>query len=253
MHNQLKLKYDFEFDCLEIENFHNSKKIQFYFDFIKKNNNKFKGDIYEFGVFRGKSLLSTALLLKKIKSKKIIYGFDSFEGFPSYHKYDDLKYFSQLYKNKKISKEHYNLVHQSKVIKKIFFKKKISTKNISFSENFSNTSYNELRRKIKILKLDNIILIKGDFKKTVPKFFKKNKKIFAANIDCDLYEGYKTILSHLWQNLENKGIVYLDEYYSLKFPGPRIACDEFFTEKKFKFIKKKYQGSNFERCYIEKL
>ncbi|MDC1248499.1 hypothetical protein N8Z52_04425, partial [Pelagibacteraceae bacterium] len=70
MYKELKLKYDFEFDSLGIENFYRSKKIQFFFDFIKRNNFKLKGDIYEFGVFKGKSLISTALFLKKIKSKK---------------------------------------------------------------------------------------------------------------------------------------------------------------------------------------
>lgn len=252
MYKKLKLKYDFEFDSLGVENFNHSKKIQFYFDFIKQNNLNSRGDVYEFGVFQGRSLLSTALLLKKIKSKKKIYGFDSFEGFPSYHKYDDVKYFSQLFKNKKITKEHYNLINLSILIKKNFYKKKLSADKISSSDNFSNTSYAELKRKIKILELNNIVLIKGDFKKTVPKFFKKKKKIFVANIDCDLYEGYKIILPHLWNNLENKGLVYLDEYYSLKFPGARIACDEFFEGKSYKLIKKKYKGSNFERCYIKK-
>jgi len=253
MHNKLNLKYDFEFNSLGIENFHNSKKIQYYFDFIKKNANKFKGDIYEFGVFRGKSLLSTAILLKKIKSKKKIYGFDSFQGFPSYHKYDNIKYFSYLFKIKKISKKHYDLIILNKIIEKIFHKKKISTQNISSSGNFSYTSYNKLKKKIRLLKLDNVILIKGDFKKTIPKFFKKKRKVFLANVDCDLYEGYKLILPYIWTNLEDKGMVYLDEYYSLKFPGARIACDEFFEDKSFKLIKKKYKGSNFERCYIKKI
>ena len=45
MYKELKLKYDFEFDSLGIENFYRSKKIQFFFDFIKRNNFKLKGDI----------------------------------------------------------------------------------------------------------------------------------------------------------------------------------------------------------------
>lgn len=47
-------------------------------------------------------------------------------------------------------------------------------------------------------------------------------------------------------------MIYLDEYYSLKFPGARIACDEFLQDKSINMIKKKYKGSNFERCYIKK-
>ena len=49
-------------------------------------------------------------------------------------------------------------------------------KSISSSKDFSNSSYSYLKKKIKLLKLDNIQLIKGDFKKTVPNFFKKNLK-----------------------------------------------------------------------------
>ena len=70
MYKKLPLKHDFEFDILQIENFNNSLQFDYYFNFIKKNFNKLKGDIYEFGVYKGKSLISTALLLKKLKSKK---------------------------------------------------------------------------------------------------------------------------------------------------------------------------------------
>ena len=56
-----------------------------------------------------------------------------------------------------------------------------------------------LKSKIKIRNnLNNIRLIKGDFKKTIPKFFNshRNNKIFAANIDCDLYSSYKLHLRY---------------------------------------------------------
>ena len=111
-----------------------------------------------------------------------------------------------------------------------------------------------MQKKIRLLGLKNIILIKGDFKKTIPSFFKKNtkKKDFAANIDCDLYDSYTTVLTHTWPRLNKNGIILLDEYYSLKFPGAKIATDEFLKNKKNNVIKHISKGDDFYRCYIKK-
>ena len=46
-------------------------------------------------------------------------------------------------------------------------------------------------------------------------------------IDADLFQSYATTLPVLWNRLNPGGTVYLDEYYSLKFPGPRIAVNAF--------------------------
>ena len=79
---------------------------------------------------------------------------------------------------------------------------------------FKNTSYEFLQEKIEQLSLDNVTLLKGDFKDTVKKhFFDKNRSIFSANIDCDLYEGYKLCLPIVFESLEIGGIINLDEYY----------------------------------------
>ena len=67
-----------------------------YFNFIKKKIYKIRGDLIEFGVFRGDSIISTALLLKRLGIKKKIYGFDTFEGFlKKKHKNDNPKIFSK--------------------------------------------------------------------------------------------------------------------------------------------------------------
>lgn len=253
---KFKFDNDFEFNLLNIENFYSSPRISNLVKFIKNNKN-LKGDYYEFGVYQGFSLLSIAILFKKLKIKKKVYGFDSFSGFPSYHKKDEYFNFKKLYQNKKISPQHYKKILLFSKIKKFLIKnKKINfhPKNISSSLNFSNNSYKNLKLKIKRLGLDNIELIKGNFEKTLPNFFKKNKKnkILAANIDCDLYQSYKVSLSFVWPKLTKKGMIYLDEYYSLKFPGARIASNEFFKEKKIKPIKIKSTKADFERWYIKK-
>ena len=80
----------------------------------------------------------------------------------------------------------------------------------------------------------------------------KNLKIFSAIIDSDLYDSYRVALPFIWKRLEKKGIIFLDEYYSLKFPGARIACNNFFKEKKVKPKMLKRMPREFERWCVEK-
>ena len=251
-------KNDYEFNLLNIENYNLSPRRIFMKKFIE-NKAKIRGDYYEFGVFQGSSIISIALLFKKFGIKKKLYGFDSFEGFPSYSKKDSFDNFKKLYKAKKITEQHYKSVVNFKKIKEFNqklnnIKSSLEAKNISTSNDFSNNSYSFLQDKIKLLGLKNIVLVKGDFKKTIPSFFKKNKdkKIFAANIDCDLYDSYRIVLSHTWPRVNINGIILLDEYYSLKFPGARIAADDFFKINKIKPFKTKSWDTDFERWYIKK-
>lgn len=243
---------EFIFSTLNIENHSKSSSTKFkiWFDHFRKFHNKLEGDIFEFGVYKGNSLLSMAILMKRLNSKKKIYGFDSFDGFPGYSKYDE---FNQFFTNKKIFDKKFLL--QVKLLESItkLNKKKTSPAEISTSNNFSNTSFTGLKSKIKLFNLDNVELIKGDFSKTVPKFFNSyNNNIFSANIDCDLYLGYKIVLPYTWERLSKKGMIYLDEYYSLKFPGPKIACTEFFKKKKIKSLKTIKSKNQFDRCYLLK-
>ena len=249
---------DFEFNLLKIENYNLNPRMVFLKNFFRKNS-FILGDYFEFGVYQGSSLISVALLFKKLGIKKNVYGFDSFEGFPSYHRYDDFNNFKKLLKKKQITKSHYKDVTNFTKIKNFLAKfsnenNSLNPKSISSSNDFSNNSYLNLKNKIKFLNLNNIKLIKGDFKKTIPNFFKKypGKKIFAANIDCDLYKSYKTVFDYTWNRLSKNGVIYLDEYYSLKFPGARIASDEFFKIKKIKPKKIKTWKTDFERWYIKK-
>ena len=124
----------------------------------------------ETGVFKGSTILALGLFLKKIKSNKKIFGFDSFSGFPSINlKKDDLSLFYYMYKKRIINKNHYNQVKQLISTKKIIYNNKIKSKEISTSQDFSNVDIKLLKKKIKFLGLNNIRLIKGPFKKTLIK------------------------------------------------------------------------------------
>lgn len=77
-------------------------------------------------------------------------------------------------------------------------------------------------------------------------------KIMAAILDCDLYQSYKDAFNYIWPNLEVGGMMHLDEYYSLKFPGARLATDEFIRDKKAKLEMCKQKKGDFERWHLYK-
>ena len=65
-----KIKKNWEFNVLGIDNYKKDGKLSYYYNFIEENINKIQGDLLEVGVFRGKTIISTALLLKELGSKK---------------------------------------------------------------------------------------------------------------------------------------------------------------------------------------
>ena len=217
---------DFVFNSQRVENFNsNSTRLRFWFQHCKENHEKIGGDIFEFGVFRGSSLIAMALLLKKLGSDKIVYGFDSFGGFPAYHNYDDFGTFTSY---PEVFEP--NLVRKHKLMMDLIKSPSHSVKpeNVSSSEEFSDTSEDFVKERIEKLGLDNIRLIVGDFAETVEPFFSSySGEIFSCNLDCDLYGGYTCALENIWEHVSSKTYIHLDEYYSLKFPGARIAVDEF--------------------------
>jgi hypothetical protein len=84
MLNIINTYKEYELDLLGIETPHKQtvSQYRFWYEHIKKNAFKNDGDIFEFGVYKGNSLITAALILKEMNSKKKLYGFDTFEGFP---------------------------------------------------------------------------------------------------------------------------------------------------------------------------
>ncbi len=66
-----QLDYNWEFNVLNIENYRLQNKLTRYFDFIIENHDRLGGDIFEFGVYKGRSLLLVAMLLKELGSDKL--------------------------------------------------------------------------------------------------------------------------------------------------------------------------------------
>ncbi|GAB6095724.1 hypothetical protein JCM14469_19770 [Desulfatiferula olefinivorans] len=251
----LILKDDWEFSVLGIYNYKKPGRFDAIISFIKENHESIPGDIIESGVYKGSSLIALAMLLKEVGSDKKVYGFDSFSGFPPiYHEKDRISEFERLVELGSIDNDHIvavrkNIEYIEKLHSVSIVKKETG---ISSSGSFEETSVELLKKKIEIAELDNIILVEGPFSETM----KKNvmpEKIMAAIIDCDLYQSYLDTFDFVWPRLSVNGMVHLDEYYSLKFPGARIATDEFVSKNNDAKLKKtENKVGDFERWTLLK-
>lgn len=244
-------RYEYLSNIFETDINHlNSSPLRFFYKFIIDNEKKIEGDILDLGVFRGRSLITTAIILKKLKSKKIVYGFDTFSGFPKLSSFDQRRNFKN---NKYFSHSHLKQSNFFWDIKKKLNRINYKVSNISSSGNFSNSSYNYIQNKIKLLELNNIKIIKGDVAKTIPIFFKKKqRKIMACNFDLALYEPYKIAFPLVWQNLNKGGYIHLDEYFSLKFPGPKIAIKDYLKSSTIEVKKNRTRKGEFTRWFVKK-
>ena len=115
----------------------------------------------------------------------------------------------------------------------------------SISSDFSNTQLSYVQGLANKLQLLNVTLIPGVFERSVAKFSVDNPglEVAAGIIDSDLYLGYTSPLAFFQKHLIVGGFVYLDEYFSLKFPGARIACDEF-LERNQDFVLESWNDPN---------
>lgn len=249
----LKLEQDWEFNVLEIYNYKKSGQYHALFDFVRENHDKIVGDIVEAGVFRGSSLVAMGMLLKEIGSDKKVFGFDSFSGFPQiYDSKDDLSTFEILYQNQEISKGHWDAVQRNILWRNSISGGNVHVGNISSSGDFSRTNLELVRSKIDLVGLDNIVLVDGLFSETMQPEASVPESIMAVLVDCDLYASYKQTLSFSWPRLSPGGMMYLDEYYSLKFPGARIATNEFLKSNSGFLKMAEHIPGDFERWYLLK-
>lgn len=244
-------KENWEFNSLGIYNYNRPGPLDLYFNNIRLRALLDPGDLIEAGVFNGRTILATALLLREIGSEKTVYGFDSFSGFPNlYSGFDEIK----LNKIDNDLPPVYEIRQKRLLeIRKFLTNSKIDKDNISSSFNFSDCKKNVIEQKIEFLGLKNVRLVPGLFVDTMRGDFIPDG-IFSAFLDCDLHDSYTTSLNFLWPQLIKGGVLYADEYYSLKFPGARIAVDNFMKDNNFQRIM--YSGDlndEFERNLFIKL
>lgn len=249
----LELQEDWEFNVLGVYNFRQPGPHDALYDFIRENHDRIEGDIVEAGVYRGKSLFGMAMLLKSLGSTKKVYGYDSFSGFPPvYHRKDDLERFDEMAAEGTISAEHLEKVKRNREWRERISTKPQTVKTISTSGDFSDTSKEGVEKMMAFLGLDNIVLVDGAFSETMIPSAAAPEKIMAVLMDCDLYQSYLDTFAFVWPRMSRGAMIYLDEYYSLKFPGARYATHEFLEDKKADLRMAPLKPGDFERWYVLK-
>ncbi len=83
--------------------------------------------------------------------------------------------------------------------------------------------------------LNNVKLIKGWFKNTLPKFT-NSEPIAFLHVDCDLYSSAATAFKHLGNRIQPGSILIFDEFYN--YPSSKDhefkAFQEFLSEKNYR-------------------
>ena len=200
--------------------------LRHWFEFIEHAGH-LQGDFLEFGVYRGRSLIATALLLQARESSSVAVGFDTFTGFPSVSHFDLQERFDELYETRRISSQHFQRILRNRTHLEWLGRDSHPSLS-STSGNFSNTSEEYVRQLCAYTRTESQIeIFAGDFAACLDQAANSNRTVAGALIDCDLWGGYQVALDYVWPRLCEGGMIFLDEYYSLKFPGPRFAVDSF--------------------------
>ena len=161
-----------------------------------------KGSVVECGVFRGFGLMSWAKLSAILEPENLtrrIYGFDTFDGFPSLASQDTNQH----------TQTHVGDLRAS--------------------------SYDELLRLIELHNQDRFLghiekvsLIKGDITKTAPAFLNEHPHLLVSLlfIDCDLYEPTKVALETFLPRMPKGAVLAFDELDNPQWPGETLAMLE---------------------------
>lgn len=163
------------------------------------------GDILEFGVFKGSSLirfLTFRSILENNHSRKI-YGFDTFREFPKQKRKNDkkLKKDFTLDAGKPLSKHELNKILDNK-------------------------------------KFENFELVEGDVLKSLNKFLNKNPnlKISLLHLDMDVFNATNFVINKLKDRIVKNGIILVDDYGTVE--GATKVIDNFLKKNKKLELKK---------------
>lgn len=161
-----------------------------------------KGSVVECGVFRGFGVMSWAKLSAMLEPENLtrrIYGFDTFDGFPSHSAADA------------------NPVAAPAV------------------GGLKANSYDELIQLVAefdkdrfLGHIDKVHLIKGDLTQTVPAFVKEHPHLLVSLLflDVDLYEPTKVALEHFVPRMPRGAVIAFDELDNPMWPGETLALLE---------------------------
>ena len=200
------------------------------------------GVFVQCGVFRGWTLVPALLYCKKYNYDIKFHGFDTFGGFPGdvvSNSNDEPTQFIDLFENGAIDKEHFD-------------KAKERTNNFKGLNHLSEKYFSDVANVLTFESYFSNLFVKyyqGTFSETTKNF---NKEIDILHLDCDLYQSYLDVLNNLYKNVKQGGSIIFDEYYSLKYPGARIAVNEFFSNQSVDRFEKYITQDSFERWCVVK-
>jgi hypothetical protein len=161
-----------------------------------------KGSIIECGVYGGFGLMAWAnmsAVLEPANLTRRVYGFDTFEGFPS------------------VGEKDLNDVMRPE------------------QGQLHSNSYDELMELIAIYDsnrflghVDKVHLIKGDVSKSIPEFIAHNKHLMVSLLflDMDLYEPTRVAIEHFYPRMPKGAIIAFDELDNPIWPGETQALLE---------------------------
>jgi len=170
-----------------------------------------KGSIVECGVNNGYGVMSWckfSAILEPVNLTRRVYGFDTFEGFPSVSEQDKSSRSSHVKKgdlaaNTKEELEKLSEIHDS-------------TRFLGH--------------------VPKLTLVKGDATKTIPTFLDENPHLLISLLfmDFDLYEPTRVALEHFLPRMPKGAIVAFDELDNPLWPGETRAMLEFLEEYRFR-------------------
>jgi hypothetical protein len=178
------------------------------------------GAVVECGVYQGQSLAVLTWWMREGGDNRKIFGFDSFEGFPSSGSQDKIPGRDQSY----LQPAYFGDTGAAQVAG-LFSEFGIS-KDVDF--------------------------VAGYFETTLPN--SETGDISLLLLDCDLYDSYRACLGNLYHRVLSGGWIVFDEYFSPKYPGARMAIDEFFADKpeKPKLAEHLLSEHPYERWFVVK-
>ena len=176
-----------------------------------------KGSIIECGVNHGFGVMSWAkfsAILEPTNLTRRIYGFDTFEGFPSVSEKDRSKNSNHV-KTGDLAADSFEEI-------------------TGLSEIYDSTRYLGHIKKVK--------LIKGDAAITIPEFVDSHPHLLVSllYLDFDHYSPTKKALEYVVPLRPKGSVIAFDELDNPLWPGETQAMNEFFKDKKLKIERLPY-------------
>jgi O-methyltransferase len=165
-----------------------------------------KGDILEFGTYKGFTAHVIAKLMKQCGLSSHLWLYDSFEGFPEIENLSD----KQCYLNKKGD---------------------WVAGGMSLPKDFERYISDSLQ---KVIPSESFTIVKGFFEETMDKFLSGEKAVLV-HLDCDLYSSSEYVLNKLLEKklLQDGTLLFCDDYNGNRANptmGQRGALSKVFNE-----------------------